>query len=208
MHDNFPIDPDSIMEFEEKPLLHHSHDDGSYIEKLSCKKKASTCPDCPHAKADQKNEKFAIFIRSCFCGRRSELTLMNSYLYQSIRFGCCSDELCAILYSLAQRKLKHLKLLGDLLCSLGSDPKFFCGISPNAIAGSWWNTSPTVIKYPCDAGEAMQHMLKMERESAQEYKNIKAYVDDNGIKSALSEILNEKEQDIENLTLLYTRFCS
>ena len=208
MRDTFPIDPDSIMEFEEKAASHSAQNDGQYIEKLRCSKTPTPCISCPHAKADQKNEKYAIFIRSCFSGRRSELTLMTSYLYQSIRFGCCSDELCAVLYSISEHKLKHLKILGDLLCSLGSDPKFFCGVSPNAIAGSWWNTAPTVIKYPCDVGEGLQYLLMMEKESAAEYKSIKAYVDDCGIKSALEEILTEKEQDIKNLSLLYTRFCS
>ena len=133
---------------------------------------------------------------------------MTAYIYQSVRFGCCSDELCSVLYQISLHKLKHLKLLGDLLCSLGGDPKYFCGISPNAIAGSWWNASPTVLKYPCDVGEGLNCLLTLERESAQEYKSIAAYADDCGIKSALKEILTEKEQDIEKLTLLYTRFCS
>jgi len=208
MRDSFPIDPDSIIEPEEKTEAPHPHHDGEYIERLCCNKKPTFQMKCPHAQADKQNEKFAVFIRSCFCGKRSELTLMTAYLYQSVKFGCCSEELCSTLYTLSVRKHKHLKMLGDLLCSLGGDPKYFCGISPNAIAGSWWNTSPTVIKYPCDIGEAIKYLLAMEKESAEEYNNIKAYVDDCGIKSALTEIIDEKKQDIEILTLLYTRFCS
>ena len=206
MREKFPIDPDSIILLEESSAeLQHG---GEYVQELRCEKKSFPCPVCPHAKAEHQNEKFAVFIRSCFCGKRSELTLLTCYLYQSIRFGCCSDELCAALYHIAEHKLKHLKLLGDLLCSLGSDPKYFCGVSPNAIAGSWWNASPTVVKYPCDIGEAITCLLALEQESAHEYKSIAAYSDDEGIKSALKEILTEKEQDIENLSLLYTRFCS
>ena len=208
MRNSFPIDPDSIIEPEERPTASHPHHDGEYIESLCCETKPKPCLNCPHARADKQNEKFAVFIRSCFCGKRSELTFMTAYLYQSIKFGCCGEEICSVLYSLSVRKHKHLKMLGDLLCSLGSDPRYFCGVSPNAIAGSWWNTSPTVLKYPCDIGEAIKYMLTLEKESTEEYKNIKAYVDDGGIKTALSEIIDEKEQDIENLALLYTRFCS
>ncbi len=208
MRDTFPIDPDSIIDLEQQSKPPSPHCSGQYIEKLCCEKGPAPCAECPHAKAEHRNEKYAVFMRSCFAGKRSELTLMMCYLYQSVRFACCSDELCAVLYRLARSKMRHLKMLGDLLCSLGSDPKYFCGISPNAIAGSWWNSSPAVIKYPNDLGEALHHALIMEKESADEYKSIKAYVDDDGIKSALKEILSEKEQDINDLTLLYTRFCS
>ena len=98
--------------------------------------------------------------------------------------------------------------MGDLLLSLGSDPKYFCGISPNSVAGSWWNASPTVMRYPCDLGQALQNNIMQEKETAEEYKNIIAYVDDNGIIAALKEILSEKKQDIDRLHLLYNRFCS
>ena len=198
MHHRFPVDPDSIFDFDH-PNLAKSDTPPAPSVPLPC---------CPQAAASAPNDKYAAMLRSDYCGRDSELSLAFCYLYQSIRFGCCSKELCGCLYDMAMRRIKAAKLLGDLICSLGSDPKYFCGHSGNAPAGSWWNASPTVLKYPQHLGDAIQSAIKRERFLLEEYKNLLSYIDDDGICAVLKTLKAEKEQDIETLQLHYSRFCS
>ena len=197
MHHDFPIDPDSIIETSSTAVCDTSP--------------AEMQPQpfhFPKASSDCRNENYALMLRSCFCGRDSELSSAICYLYQSIRFSCCSDELCTALYDMAMRRFKAAKLLGDLICSLGSDPKFFCGKSGNAPAGSWWNASPTVLRYPQHIGDALQTAIRRERAMAEEYKSFAAYIDDVSVCRILEQLRSEKLQDIHTLTLFYTRFCS
>ena len=202
MNCDFPVDPDSIIDLSptessnSKPVLSLSSDHPSPF----------VC--CPKAKADNLNDKYAAILRSVFCGRDSEFSLAVCYLYQSMRFGCCGEELCSIFYAHSLRRFKAVKLLGDLICSLGSDPKFFCGHIGNSPAGSWWNASPTVLKYPQHLGDALKSAISREQFLSQEYKNLLCYIDDEGICRTLREIKDEKDNDISELILLYSRFCS
>ncbi|MBQ2751023.1 MAG: manganese catalase family protein [Oscillospiraceae bacterium] len=202
MNRDFPVDPDSIIEFAPPKEAKAESLIPAFAEPIL------PPPCCPKAAADGPNEKYAAILRSVFCGRDSELSLALCYLYQSMRFGCCGDELCASLYNFALHRFKAVKLLGDLICSLGSDPKFFCGHVGNSPAGSWWNASPTVLRYPQHLGDAIKSAINREQILSQEYKNLLNYLDDDGICRALKEIKSEKDEDITALTLLHSRFCS
>jgi len=112
MRDTFPVDPDSIIQ----PHPQNTDDTVFFCSKNESgtpavcshhtdKHDTKSCSHwCPTAKADSVNEKYAVFIRSSFSGRQSELTLAMSYLYQSIKFACCSHELCSVFYELCLSK--------------------------------------------------------------------------------------------------------
>ena len=208
MCDKIIFDPDSIPYFE--PPQFHSNGIPMPLIPLNVelKRKVFSPPcRCP-AKAEAQNEKYAAIIRSRFSGRDSEMSSLVCFIYQAIKFSVCSEEFCQAIYDIILEKLGHIRVLGELLLSLGGEPKFFCGVSPNAIAGSWWNASPAVIQYPADLGQALQSNISREKESIAEYKSISAYIDDKGVCSALQGIILEKEKHLETFSLLYTRFCS
>lgn len=80
----------------------------------------------PPAKARAENERYARIIRNSFAGRDSVLTAVLTCFYHSMRFEECAADLQKAFLGIAICKMHHLKLLGELLISLGSDPRFFC----------------------------------------------------------------------------------
>ena len=162
----------------------------------------------PPAKANAENERYARIIRNSFAGCESALTAMMTYLYQSIRFGDCADDLREMLAAIALCKMYHLRLLGELLVSLGSDPKYFYCMPPNANSGTWWTAQPTMVTYSKILGDALKADIEAEKASIEEHKNAINYVDDEGIRALLMRIVMDEEYHLKIFTELYKRFCS
>jgi len=97
MNRDFPVDPDSIIEL--APPKEQKTE-----SLIPAAQPILPLPCCPKASADSPNDKYAAILRSIVCGRDSELSLALRYLYQSMRFGCCGDELCAALYNFSFRR--------------------------------------------------------------------------------------------------------
>ncbi|HWP50953.1 MAG TPA: ferritin-like domain-containing protein [Clostridia bacterium] len=162
----------------------------------------------PVAKANAENERYARIIRNSFAGCESTLTAMMTYLYQSMRFGDCADDLREMLAAIAQCKMYHLKLLGELLLSLGGDPKYFYCTPPNFNSGSWWAAQPTIVTYSKILGDALTADIAAEKASIEEHNSTINYVDDEGIRALLKRIVLDEEYHLKILTELHKRFCS
>lgn len=162
----------------------------------------------PIAKANAENERYARIIRNSFSGRESALTAMMTYLYQSMRFGECADDLREMLAAIALCKMFHLRLLGELLVSLGSNPKYFYCMPPNANSGTWWAAQPANVTYSKILGDALKADIEAEKASIEEHKNTINYVDDEGIRALLKRIVMDEEYHLKIFTELHKRFCS
>lgn len=163
----------------------------------------------PTAKANAENERYARIIRNSFAGRESALTAMMTYLYQSICFSECADDLRETLAAIALCKMFHLRLLGELLVSLGSNSKYyFYSMPPNANSGTWWSSYPANITYAKILGDALKADIEAEKASIDEHKSTIDYVDDEGIRALLKRIVMDEEYHLKIFTELYKRFCS
>ncbi len=225
-----PLDPDSIMtpqsnETVEKPplspLLQVTPPGGEAAEAAASAIENGGTPGqspyvnglClplpyPQAKASAENDRYARIIRNSFAGRESALTAMMTYLYQAIRFGECGDDLREMLIAIAQCKMRHLRLLGELLMSLGGDPKYFYRSSPNANSGSWWTAQPAIVTYSKILGDALKADIEAEKAAVEEHKSIINYMDDEGVRALLKRIVMDEEFHLKIFTELHKRYCS
>ncbi len=162
----------------------------------------------PNAAANAENERYARIIRNSFAGRESALTAMMTYLYQSIRFGDCADDLRETLWGISMCKMYHMRLLGELLLSLGGEPKYFYCTPPNANSGTWWSAQPAVMTYSKNLGDALRAAIEAEKAGIEEHKSTINYVDDQGVCTLLKRIVLDEEYHLKILTELYKRFCS
>lgn len=186
-----------------------SSENGSVPEQPSCGPNGLCLPQpYPMARANAANERYARIIRNSFAGRESALTAMMNYLYQSIRFGECADDLREMLAAIAQCKMFHLRLLGELLMSLGGDPKYFYCMPPNANSGTWWTAQPAIVTYSKILGDALKADIQAEKASIEEHKNAANYVDDEGVRALLKRIVMDEEYHLKIFTELHKRFCS
>lgn len=162
----------------------------------------------PKAAADTPNERYARIIRNSFSGRESALTAMMTYLYQAIRFGDCAQELGETLWGISMCKMYHMRLFGELLLSLGGEPKYFYVMPPNSNSGSWWSAQPAIVSYSKNLGDALKCSIEAEKACIDEHKSIANYVDDPGVCALLKRIILDEEYHLALLTELYKRFCS
>lgn len=162
----------------------------------------------PKAAANAQNERYARIIRNSFAGRESALTAMMTCLYQSMRFGECAEDLREMLTAIALCKMYHLRLLGELLLSLGGDPKFFCCMPSNNNRGVWWMAQPATVTYSNNLGDALKANIEAEKASIEEHNNTINYVDDEGIRALLKRIVLDEEYHLKIFTELHQCFCS
>ncbi len=162
----------------------------------------------PKAAANAENERYARIIRNSFSGRESALTAMMTYLYQSICFGACADDLRETLWGISMCKMYHMRLLGELLMSLGGEPKYFYRSPPNANSGIWWSAQPGIVTYSKTLGDALKWAIEAEKAGIEEHRSTVNYVDDEGICALLKRILLDEEYHLKLFTELYKRFCS
>lgn len=213
-----PLDPDSIMPQMEitpsktpsMPPLSPSPTYTDYIQpECAQHNQYGFCLPQPYppARAYAENERYARIIRNSFAGKESALTAMLTCIYHSIRFAECAADLQDILIDIAICKMHHLKLLGELLISLGSDPRFFCCLPPNANPGGWWSAQPSTVAYSKNLGEALHANIEAEKATLEEYHNAINYIDDDGICTLLKRIVLDKEYHLKIFTELYKRFC-
>ena len=175
------------------------------------------CTDCrglclsdpyPTARAVAPNDRYGRMIRSSYSGRESALSCMMNLLYHALRFSECSEDVKTTLFDIAICKLHHLKLLGELLCTLGGDPKFFYFTAPTGNTTSWWAANPATLTYAKNLGEALKADIAAEKNAIEEHYNAINYIDDNGVTTLLKRIVQDEEFHLKILTELYQRFCS
>ena len=121
MHDRdggkfLPLDPDSMPLNGRSPgretERRHSH---GYPPK-----------SYPIAAAQTKNQQYVRMIRNAYCGSGcSELDAVMQYFYHSLILRECTPQVSREISNIAICEMHHLELLGQLLCSMGSEPKFF-----------------------------------------------------------------------------------
>ena len=162
----------------------------------------------PSAVADAQNERYARIIRNSYSGRESALTAMMTYLYQAIRLGGFNEDLRETLWGISVCKMYHMRLFGELLLSLGSDPKYFYHMPQNARAGTWWSAQAGIVNYAKNLGDALKSAIETEKDGIDEHKSAINYIDDPGVCALLKRIVLDEEYHLALLTELYQRFCS
>lgn len=121
MHDRdggkfLPLDPDSL------PLNGRSSGRGT------AQRHSHGCPSKPYPIAGRTDKEPAVCTNDQKCILRIRLLGIecgDAYFYHSLILRECAPQVSREILNIAICEMHHLELLGQLLCSMGSEPKFF-----------------------------------------------------------------------------------
>ena len=204
MHDRdggkfLPLDPDSL------PLNGRSSGQGT------AQRHSHGCPPKPYpiAAAQTKNRQYVRMIRNVYCGSGcSELNAAMQYFYHSLILRECAPQVSREILNIAICEMHHLELLGQLLCSMGSEPKFFASrCSPHGMQNVWWSAKPGGIVYAGELGPALQADVQLKTGIIENYCRITREISDPGIVQLAERILLDEEDHLRIFTALLQRFC-
>ena len=204
MHDRdggkfLPLDPDSMPLNGRSPgretERRHSH---GYPPK-----------SYPIAAAQTKNQQYVRMIRNAYCGSGCpELDAVMQYFYHSLILRECTPQVSREISNIAICEMHHLELLGQLLCSMGSEPKFFAShCLPHGMQNVWWSARPGRIVYAGELGPALRADIQLKTGIIENYRRIVREISDSGIVRLLERILLDEEEHLRIFTALLQRFC-
>ncbi len=143
----------------------------------------ASCPCC---------DSTACTLLGLYAGPCSELTGVLQYLYDAMVFQKECPEASAIFDALALDEMKHLRLLGELLLSLGVCPRYTA--SPG-----WWNASPSVLSYETCLERAVCRAAEGETADAARYRRLAESLCDEGIAALFLRLAEDEEMHLEML---------
>ncbi|MEG2203874.1 MAG: ferritin-like domain-containing protein [Oscillospiraceae bacterium] len=161
------------------------------------------CLPYPPARACKPCERTARIISSAYAGCLSELSAAMQYFYQSLFFAPCYPEAAKTLGCISRCEMRHIRLLGELLVSLGCPPKYRATTPQNA--SGWWNASPSFVHYDTRLESALLDNLSGEMKAIEFYRRAIQQIDDDGVCLLLRRIILDEEHHIELFKAIYER---
>jgi bacterioferritin len=161
-----------------------------FIENLPCK----LHEPYPEAKAEGHNERYAMLLQDAYAdGGKSEMTAISQYIHHHITIQnkeIANTELCISLV-----EMKHLSLLGDLIRSLGGNPKY------RRTNKLWWNGGE--VNYGDTAEFKLKLDIESEKEAIEGYKTLISEIKDRNVVRVLERILEDEMMHLQIFTDLY-----
>ncbi len=204
-----PLDPDSIVRAccMTPPAWRKSADSSG----LQPKNEPGGCLPQPYPPpvAECPCEQSIRMICGAYCGIDcSELGAAMQYIYHAMRFEECSSQAAAQLVDIAVCEMRHLQLLGHLLCSLGSAPKFYAPRrAAHGMKDCWWTAQPPAIFYADQLKDALCANIELEKRGIDGYCRMIKQTNDPGIVRLFERILLDEEEHLRIFTALLQRFC-
>lgn len=134
-----------------------------------------------------ENKRAACVLLKSYSGVCSEMTAVNQYMYHYLKATGCNPQIPEALRQIAEVELKHLYLLGLVICQLGVNPKLRT-IGKNG--AGYWNARN--IEY----GRTVKDMLVLDIESEQDqikqYEKAITRISNTQIQALLSRIIEDE----------------
>ena len=145
----------------------------------------------PEIKVENKDIKTARILMPLYCGRNSELTAVNTYLYQSIITREKNAKTSELIECISMCEMKHYRMLAELINMLGLNPfpAILSQRRPN-----YWNTS--YISPSTDIVKFTQDNINAEKNAIKEYRFAISKIKDEGIIELLERIIKDEEHHI------------
>jgi len=130
-------------------------------------------------------------LRELYAGRRSELSAITQYCYQSFVLSESQRETAQLLRGIAIVEMRHLEMLGKLICLCGGTPTFIGG------RRQWWNGS--FVSSRKDLCGALLVSMGDEVAAVDAYRNAAARIRDPKIQEVLRRIAMDEALHVQLL---------
>lgn len=154
----------------------------------------------PKVNVLEKNQSFAYKLLDIYSGTISEFTAVGQYSFQSI-FLNEYKELSKILESISITEMRHLKILGELIQTLGLIPYYVTYKNNSPIP---WNSDN--INYTTNYRDMLTSNIRNEELSIQKYNELISETNDQNIKDILNRIIMDEKKHIEVLSILLKQY--
>ena len=139
----------------------------------------------PEIKVEKKNLELANYIYDDYSGKVSELTAITKYVYQHITFE--DKELSDVLGKIAVVEMRHLDILGNIICELGRLPYY-------VYSDSFMPWTANNVYYEIkDIKAALKNDLLQEQEAIDGYKMLLQITNDANIQENVKRIIMDEE---------------
>ncbi|NLH00378.1 MAG: rubrerythrin family protein [Clostridiales bacterium] len=153
----------------------------------------------PPPKAEKKNILYASLLTNDYAGIISEMSAVSVYTYQHIAtpYGRISE----VLRCISAVEMRHMKMLGSLIVSLGGNPRIAVKLGRGY---NYWSSQ--CISYETNPRIYLREDLACERAAITSYKLRITQIDDNAVRKVLERIILDEERHVELLTALCNEF--
>lgn len=211
-HNQRSLDPDSIMGTPRmSPMMMPGHPGTPFGPPQHQQAVHTGCLSLPYPPAVAKcpSPQSIRLIRGAYCGVEcSELSALMQFFYHSMILEECAPQASAELMKISICEMHHLHLLGKLLCSMGSTPKFFAPRrSSRAHQDCWWTAQPPSVNYTDQMKEAICADIEVKKKAIADYQRIVAQCNDPGIVQLIERIILDEEEHLRIFSALLQRFC-
>lgn len=157
----------------------------------------------PKIEISKKDPVFAYKLLYTYSGNVSELTAVTQYSFQSFYLKDYRD-LSGILEHIAEVEMKHLKILAELILTLGLTPYYVTyGCSNEPIP---WNSD--LIDYTTDYRNMLLSNINSEVAAIRDYNRLINETNDPNIRDILNRIILDEERHIEIFSELLRQYDS
>ena len=150
----------------------------------------------PQIAVKEPNLRYAKMLSVPYAGAGGELSTILQYVYGHLVCEKQKPALIADVFSyIAEVEMRHLNMLGGLICELGGAPKFQSADARGGFqaAGIEYAVSPDRLLSSAAAGE---------RRAVALYRKIIGNVEDDGVRAVLNRIVQDEEHHISIFTEL------
>lgn len=157
----------------------------------------------PKIEISKKDPSFAYKLLYAYAGNVSELTAITQYSFQSFYLKDYKD-LSNIIEHIAEVEMHHLKILAELILSLGITPYYVTYGCNNNV--NTWNSD--YVDYTVDYRDMLLSNINSEVSAIRDYNRLINETNDPNIKDILKRIIMDEERHVEIFSELLRQYDS
>lgn len=140
-------------------------------------------------KVEEKNKKYANYLKECYCGRDSDLTTFLLFKYEYIFFNNIDSLFALNMNKLANDSLLHLEIFGKLISMLGEKPDLDVNKNINQI----FLTDKTIL---------LELSIRLTKQKIILYTENLNKIEDKYIKEILTKFIIEERKNLKILEMI------
>ncbi|MDD6266057.1 MAG: ferritin family protein [Clostridia bacterium] len=148
----------------------------------------------PEINPNEKSREKAMLLLPLFAGRVSEMTAINTYIYQSMITKKEDPSLHDMLECISITEMKHFDILGQIIYELGVLPKLYAP-KKGSRKTQWYQGS--FVDYSVLREVFLKENIKAENTSIKDYTYVKNKINNKNIEDILDRIILDERHHIE-----------
>ncbi len=146
----------------------------------------------PTTETGERNPCWAALLYNDYAGGVGELGAITKYIYQALTVAGDNSELASDLRCIAMTEMRHLELVGELIVSLGGDPKYR---TLERCAERWWSGGN--LNYCRDIRYFLREDIKCEQKAIAGYRLRLCQIRNEAVQTLIERIIKDELRHIE-----------